>query len=230
MRKYDWILFDADNTLFDFDLAARHAFDATLSNFNIVQKAEHHDIYLQVNHQCWKEFEHKQITATELRTKRMKLFFEGIGEFRNPSEFNDFYLKKLSEGALLIKGATDLLQILLAKNFKLVIITNGLKEVQRPRLNAANLTSYFKEIIVSDEIGVAKPQSAFFEYTFQQINNPAKDSVLVVGDSLNSDIKGGNNFGLDTCWYNPEKLVNETEIQPKFEIQKLENLLNIIAS
>jgi len=228
MRRYDWILFDADNTLFDFDLAAKNAFKAMLVHFKIVQTPVHYPTYIQVNNQCWKEFEHGQITATELRTKRMEMFLNAIGEYRIPSEMNDYYLQKLSEGSVLIDGALDLINQLLAQQFKLAIITNGLKEVQRPRIAAANLTQAFETIVVSDEIGFAKPANDFFEYTFQQINHPEKTSALVVGDSLNSDIKGGNDFGVNTCWYNPKNKTSDEKIKPTYEIKVLKELIGIV--
>ncbi len=224
----DWILFDADNTLFDFTKSAKFSFSKTLEYFGIIEEATHLETYEKVNALCWQQFENKEITAIELRKKRFHLFFKEIGLNHNPLEANSFYLQSLSKTKFLIDGAIELLDKIRALEIKMVIITNGLKEVQRSRIQEANLTHYFHEIVVSDEIGHAKPQSEFFEYTHLKIGNPSKDKMLVVGDSLHSDIKGGNNYGIDTCWYNPREKENNSEIQPHHEVQKLSEILDLI--
>ena len=110
----------------------------------------------------------------------------------------------------------------------MLLVTNGLKEVKRPRFNASSIIKYFEGIVVSDEIGVAKPQKEYFDYAFQAAGNPLKEKVLMVGDSLSSDIKGGNDYGIDTCLYiKGEKSFSE-KIKPKFTIGSLRELLNIV--
>ena len=110
----------------------------------------------------------------------------------------------------------------------MALVTNGLKVVQRPRIAKSQTGHYFQAIVVSEEIGASKPGRTFFDYTFQQIGHPPKSEVLIVGDSLNSDIQGGNNFGIDTCWYNPAKKYNESAIKPTFEIQSLQHLKTFV--
>lgn len=224
----EWILFDADNTLFDFTKSSKVSFKKTLSFFDIEREKDLKPVFNHVNEICWKAFENNQMTAEELRWRRFEMFFKTIGEYRDAQEAGTYYLKCLSETDYLLDGAMNLLSELKSVGFKMAIITNGLKEVQRPKFSASNLTAFFEEIIVSDEIGYAKPQTAFFEYTFNQLKNPPKESTIVVGDSLNSDIKGGNNYGLETCWYNPKKKQNLTKIFPNHEINILKQLLAIL--
>ncbi len=226
--KYTWLLFDADNTLFDFTRSARFAFEETLTFFKISNPPSLFPIYKQVNDQCWNAFEQKKITAEELRRARFELFFDAIGEYRDPLEVNEVYLKKLSGTRFLIKGALELLLNLKEKQYKLVIITNGLKEVQRPRIATAGLTHFFEIIVVSDEIGVSKPHAGFFDFAFSEMKYPEKERVMVIGDSLRSDIKGSNDYGVPSCWYNPEKQQNTTEIKPTFEIHRLEDLHKVL--
>ena len=228
MKKYEWILLDADNTLLDFDQAERLALRQTIIDAGIEYKEVHHQIYHRINKKCWEDFEQGLIQQDELKHMRFRLFFQTIGTRKNPIKANKNYLQKLSESDHMIPGAKALLEQLKEYGFKLALITNGLKEVQRPRILKTKLAPYFQSIIISDEIGVAKPHAGFFNYAYQSIQHPAKSSILVVGDSLSSDIKGGNNFGVSTCWYNHHGIKNETGILPKYTIDKIEELPSII--
>ena len=226
--KYQWIFFDADDTLFDFKQSAYIAMRQTLADFKINPPAGYYEIYQGINHAAWSAFEKNEISADELRFIRFEKFLAAIGEYRDPLEMNSHYLHQLSQTDILIAGARELVEELLENGHQLCLITNGLKEVQRPRISKAGMGQYFKSIVVSDEIGVSKPDVGFFEHVFGEIGQPEKESVVVVGDSLSSDIQGGNNFGLDTCWYNPKKQVNLTKYLPTYEIDQLELLKQLI--
>lgn len=226
--KYNWIFFDADDTLFDFKKAAYIAMAKTLVEYKINPPTDYYDIYKGINALAWEAFEKKEITADELRFVRFDKFLKAIGEYRDPLEMNAHYLFELSQMDIMIDGARGVLDELLENDFQLCLITNGLKEVQRPRITKAALEHYFQCIVVSDEIGIAKPHKGFFEYAFAEIGYPEKSEVIVVGDSLSSDIQGGNNFGVDTCWFNPNKSENISGHQPTYEIEHLEHLKSVI--
>ncbi len=226
--NYPWILFDADDTLFDFKKSANHALKVTLQNFKIKDDPTFYSVYKEINNIVWAAFERNEINAVELRYLRFERFLESIGEYRDPNEMNAYYLNQLSQTEFLIEGARELVEDFLSLGYRLCLITNGLKEVQRPRIKKARFESYFEGIVVSDEIGVSKPDNGFFEYAFKQIGNPNKSEVIVVGDSLSSDIQGGNNFGVDTCWFNPAGKSNLTQHKPTFEIDKIDQLREII--
>lgn len=221
--KYDWLLFDLDNTLMDFDEASIIAFQQTLLASNIPSQPHYYKLYKKVNHKVWQSYERKEITAIELRSRRFKLFLKEIGKTGDAKQMNATYLSQIVKHSKVLEGTRELLESLV-KNYNLAIITNGLKEVQRPRLALTKIDHYFDAIIVSDEIGYAKPQKEYFDYVFNEIQMPPKVKVLVIGDSLNSDITGGNNYGIDTCWYNPSKQKNTVDIQPTFEINRLSQL------
>lgn len=226
---YNWMLFDADNTLFDFDAAEENALSSALEQVGIKLEAEHLNIYTKINKECWRAYEDGVLPKKLLRTRRFELFFETVLIKGNPHEFADSYLHYLSQSAMMIDGALELLQEL-SKGYQLAMITNGLKEVQRSRLAISGISSFFHSIIISDEIGVSKPHSDFFEYTFNQIGHPNKNKVIVIGDNLNSDIRGGQEFGLDTCWYNPQKKEKELDVDPTFEIQDLQEINSFLNS
>ena len=224
---YQWILFDADNTLFDFDRSARHSLEQAMLYFDLPFEETHHITYGIVNKRCWEAFERGELSPKVLRSKRFELFFNEIGVSANPSLFSKCYLEFLAGGDFMLDGARALLEQLHSE-FQLVLITNGLKEVQRPRIQKAELQSYFHTIVVSDEIGSAKPHPAFFDYTFEQIGQPKKEEAIVVGDSLSSDILGGQQYGLDTVWYNPKKKQSPEHIRPTYQIEALADLHQII--
>jgi len=225
--KYNYLLFDLDNTLFDFDRSQDAALKSTIEAFDIPFKPNHLVLYHEINRQCWKDFEDGLISQDRLKSIRFEYFLQGIHQLRDPLKFNDTYLDQLIAHPFLIAGAKELLDEL-KKQYQLVAITNGLKKVQRPRLAAAELTDYFQAIVVSEEIGHAKPAPAFFDYTFKQIGNPSIESCLIIGDNLNSDIKGGINYGIDTCWYNYKDKTKQPEINPTFTITKLSELFGIL--
>lgn len=226
--RYNWILFDADETIFDFKRSARFALQSTLENYKIKHNDTHFDIYENINNDVWQSFERLEITAVELRKLRFERFLDAIGEYRDPLAMNQSYLKTLSETHFMLEGALELLENLERKKYRMGLITNGLKEVQRPRLARAKLDRYFEIIVVSDEIGAAKPHEAFFTHTFQEMGLPQKSEVIIVGDSLKADIQGGNNYGVDTCWFNPLGASNFTEHQPTYQVQKLAELWEIV--
>lgn len=225
--KYRWILFDADGTLFDFHRAAHQALIESCQQVLDRFEPEFEPIYEQINLAIWREFEAGQITAERLRTKRFELFLAALELTADPAEFSRVYLGRLSGHADLIAGAEDLIRHL-APRVGLAIITNGLQEVQRPRFARATIGQFFSEIIISEEVGAAKPDPAIFSETFRRLGNPERTEVLIVGDSLTSDIRGGNNFGLDTCWYNPQGRPREHDVAITYEISHLSELRRII--
>jgi 2-haloacid dehalogenase len=225
----EWVLFDADDTLFDFRKAARLAFFQTFEQLNLVVEPAWFEIYESYNKAAWTEYEDRQIDSQTLRSKRFAGLFKHINRpnLHDPAAFNDLYLQLLVENSHLLDGALDLLNALHGK-VKMAVITNGLHDVQRPRIKKQNVGHFFDEIVVSEEIGCAKPQIEYFEYTFRSLGQPPKDRVLVVGDNLSSDIQGAKNFGLKSCWYNPSGKENPGPHFPEYEIRGLDEVREIV--
>ncbi len=226
--KYDWILFDLDNTLMDFSNASHKAFHRLLESHGIRHAEELYPVYKQVNFEIWKDFEKGKIDASTLKAKRFHDFFMKIGvKGIDSKESNDTYVNHVIEYSTMLEGSLELLESLKGR-VKLAIITNGLKEAQRPRIKRLNIDHYFDVIVVSDEIGVAKPQKGFFDFVMNECGFPEKQKTLVVGDSLNSDIKGGLDYGLPTCWCNLFGQENKGGLKPDFEINHLSQLHSFI--
>ena len=144
-----------------------------------------------------------------------------------PKEFSDVYLSYLAKNNELLPGVKKIIHELSA-DFKLALLTNGLSFVQNSRLNGSELREYFDVLIISEDVGLAKPDPGIFQLVFNELNFSDKTKALMIGDNLSSDILGGINFGIDTCWFNPAKKENNTEIIPTYEISRLYQLKSII--
>jgi len=226
--KYEIIIFDADETLFDFKKSEREAFKNSMLEFDIEYDENHHlKIYQGINTAIWKEFEEGLITQKKLKVERFKRLAVELQAGFNEEEFAKAYMKHLSNGSFLFEDTIELVDSL-HKDYRLTIVTNGLKDVQDNRIRKSIIAKYFEDIVVSEEVEVSKPDPKIFEHALNNIKHTDKSKVLMVGDSLTSDIQGGINFGIDTCWYNPNKHKNKTGIEPTYEIASLNELKEIL--
>ncbi|MBN1993053.1 MAG: YjjG family noncanonical pyrimidine nucleotidase [Anaerolineae bacterium] len=226
--KYKWLLFDADGTLFDYDRAEQFALQHTFGQLGYPFEERYLHAYRRINHAIWLEFEQGKIDQASLRTRRFELLFETVNITYNPQVFSAAYLANLAAASFLMAGAEETVELLSPK-YNILIITNGLAEVQRPRFKGSAIYRHIKEIIISEEVGAAKPDPQIFSLAFARMRHPAKNEVLIIGDSLTSDIQGGRNYGIDTCWFNPHRQING-QILPTFEIQTLAELPRILES
>jgi len=226
--KYEIIIFDADETLFDFKRSERDAFKNTMLEFNIDYDENYHlKVYSEINAAIWKELEIGLITQEKLKIERFKRLSDSLKTELNEVEFAKSYMKHLSFASFLYDNSIDIVENL-HKDYRLIIITNGLKDVQDKRIRKSIIAKYFEDIVISEEICVSKPDPKIFEHALSNINHTDKSKVLIVGDSLTSDIQGGINFGIDTCWFNPNKIINKLGINPTYEISNLMELNDIL--
>jgi 2-haloacid dehalogenase len=224
--RYTWLLFDADGTLFDYDRAEATALLRTFRELGCSYEARYAEVYRQINGEIWREFEQGKISQHRLRTRRFELLFEDIGVHCDAKVFSTRYLLHLAEGTDLIEGAEEVVRRLHGKA-GLVLITNGIADVQRPRFASSGLRDYFADIVISEEVGASKPDPRIFDSAFQAMGWPKKEEVLIVGDSLTSDVKGGNNYGIDACWFNPRQDPCAVDVKIRFEIRELRELLTL---
>lgn len=220
--KYNTLLFDADDTLFDFRKSEAAALRQTLAALKIPFQPEYDPLYAACNQQVWQEFERGEVTSAELRVKRFRLFFEKIGQKHDPQAASPVYLQNLALGAYLLPGAETLISML-KPLCRLALVTNGIAQVQRSRLARSPLADCFTGgVYISEEIGAAKPAPAYFDAVFSAIGNPPRAGVLLIGDSLSSDMRGGLDYGIDTCWYNPRGA--PASLPVTHQIRRLEEL------
>jgi len=228
IMKYEIIIFDADDTLFDFRKSERDAFKNAMVEFNIEYDENYHlKIYSDINTAIWKEFEDGLITQKELKVERFKRLSDKLNIDFDEVEFAKSYMKHLSFASFLYDDSMNLIESL-HKNYRLSIITNGLTEVQDNRIRKSAIAKYFENIVISEEVQVSKPDPKIFELTLNNMKYTDKSKILMVGDSLTSDIQGGINFGIDTCWFNPDKITNKTGMKPNYEISNLMDLKDIL--
>lgn len=227
MAVFDVILFDADNTLFDFDRAEDEAIGIALKANGIEPTLEIKKRYVSINDGLWKAFEKGEINKEQIMNRRFKELFEELSIDADGKKCNADYLEALGEGSFLIPGAIELCQEL-SREHKLYIVTNGVSKTQHKRINKSTIKDYFQGVFVSEDVGYQKPQVEYFDYVFEKLALVDKSRILLVGDSLSSDIKGGINAGITTCWYNPKGLKNPEGLYIDFEIQTLEQVLEIV--
>lgn len=224
MKTYTTLLFDADNTLFDFYAAERQAIRKTCEAFGVAYTDEVGRRYSDINDGFWKRFERREIEQSEIYVGRFRAFLEAVGAPADPEAVAARYREELSRGHMLIDGAAEICREL-SKRYSLYIVTNGHAMVQRRRFDESGLAPYFKGCFISEEIGAHKPEKKFFDIVLAAIDEKDKHRVCVIGDSMTSDILGGVRAGLDTCFYNPKGSARRYE--PTYEIDKLDELLTL---
>lgn len=225
--KYEVIIFDADNTLFDFNKSEKVAFTNLITEYKLTDHDNLYEIYHQINSQIWNEFEQGLISQEKLKTERFNRLAKQLKINLDADKMAKSYTAYLANASFLYSESVQIIKDLSLK-YRLLIITNGLKDIQENRISKSIISSYFEAIIISEVVKVAKPDYKIFEYALNSINYNNKSKILMVGDSLTSDIQGGINFGIDTCWYNPQNNHNSTKVKPTYIINNLLSLYKII--
>ncbi|WP_145570325.1 pyrimidine 5'-nucleotidase [Yersinia bercovieri] len=221
--KYQWILFDADETLFHFD--AYQGLKLMFSRFNVDFSVQDFDHYQLVNKPLWVDYQDGKISASELQNTRFEMWSEKLGVAA--TRLNSEFLVAMADICSLLPGARELVDALSGK-VNMGIITNGFTGLQTIRLERTGLKDIFSPLIISEEVGAAKPDVAIFEYAFNLMNHPAKDQILMVGDNLHSDIQGGINAGIDTCWLNMRGAALDDDISPRYQVSSLAELQKLL--
>ncbi|MFD2371618.1 YjjG family noncanonical pyrimidine nucleotidase [Brevibacillus sp. GCM10020057] len=225
--KYDTILFDLDDTLFDFSMTERMALEKTLHAHGIsLPLDELLPAYKKISSGLWRDLEQGRTTLAELGVERFKRLFLAHELDLDAAVFGRDYLGNLGKEVHLIHGAVELCSSL--SDCRLAIVTNGFRDVQHARVAGSSLAAAFEVLVTSEEAGAQKPDPRIFDYLFARMGLTDKGKVLIVGDSLTSDIQGGANYGIDTCWFNPMRKENTLGIKPTCEIHSLLDLLGYL--
>jgi 2-haloacid dehalogenase len=226
----EFLLLDLDDTILDFHMQESVAIRKTLWGAGVEPTEENCALYSKINLRYWKMLELGEVTREELTWQRFAELFETLGATADPKETAEKYMDHLSEGHYFLPGAEEAVKSL-SKKYKLYMASNGTGRVQESRIASAGLAPYFEKIFISQVIGANKPDKAYFDGCFTQIPNFDPKKTMIVGDSISSDIRGGKNAGIYTCWVNPKGKTAKPEDQPDFEIKsitELEKLLETI--
>lgn len=221
--KYDWILFDADETIFNFD--ALRGMQLMFERFGVHFSEQDYAEYQKINKPLWVDYQDGKITAEELKTIRFQVWADKLNV--TPQAMNTAFLQAMADICSMLPGARELMQALESK-VKLGIITNGFTELQQIRLERTDMSQFFEHVIISEQVGVAKPDCGIFAYAHQLMGNPCKSRILMVGDNPHSDVLGGMNFGIDTCWLNINGAQCPQGIEPNYEVSSLQQLQHIL--
>lgn len=221
-KQYDVLLFDLDDTIFDFQQSEKRAFTQVFEAYNL-NALDYLTDYQEISSKLWSRLEQQQLTLSDLGTERFQQLFDKHHLTLDAKAFNDTYLHFLGMQPFLITGAENLFQQL--HHVRIAAISNGFERVQTARIALCSFSEKFEALIISETVGHQKPSQEIFDYAFEKLQLKDKSSVLMIGDSLTSDIKGGQNYGIDTCWFNPTAKVNISEVQPTYEIRRLDELL-----
>ena len=226
--RYSWLIFDADGTLFDFHRGETLALQSTSEKYGFSYSPHLHDVYGAISAELWGRFERGEMPLEQLRVVRFERLFGQLGIDLEPEPFNHDFMEALGRQTQLLDGAEEVVRDLSAR-FQLLLATNGIAVVQRARFSRSSIRRYFEDVVISDEIGVAKPQPEYMDEAFSRMGNPPKSEVLLIGDSLSSDIAAGANYGIDTCWFNPNRLPLDGFPQPTYEIEYLSQIDAIVS-
>lgn len=219
----DILLLDLDNTILDFDKAEEKALSEVFTKYNIPDTEENRKRYYSINIEYWKKYELHQIERERLLSLRFEDFFSLFSIKVDGKIVNDYYFSYLSQGVFFIKNSIEFLKKCKEKGLTILIASNGVGSVQKPRINKIGLKKYFDKIYLSEEIGYNKPDVEFFYSILKDY--PFKERMVMIGDSLSSDIQGGINFGIPTIWFNPKHKVSDL---PSYQVDDLLDIFKVL--
>ena len=226
---YKYLFLDLDDTILDFHKAERIAIGRVMEHYGVEPTEERRARYHEINKWHWHQLELKAMTRDEVLEGRFAMFFDELGITVDKFAVARLYEEYLSQGHFFLPGAEEAVEAL-HKKYRLFLASNGTASVQKGRMTSANLYRFFEISFVSQEIGHNKPSREYFEAAFARIPGFQKEKCLMVGDSLTSDILGGINAGIDTCWVNPTHAPGREDIRPTYEIESLSQLPSLLES
>lgn len=226
---YKVLLFDADDTLFDFQACEKQALHSTFAKYHIALTSRLLQAFHTLNKTLWDGYEQGRLTREEVVFTRFVQLFQQFHLSADGIQFEKDYQDALAKGHQLMEGAYALLEEL-KHEYRLFVVSNGVVATQYQRLQDAGLLHFFEHIFLSEEVGSRKPQISFFEPVLQAAKPSEKKEILLIGDSLSSDIAGANRIGIDCVWMNPNKKTAPNNYTITYEIQHLYQLKMILDS
>ncbi len=230
MENIKAVFFDADNTLVDHKECERQALIYLFNNIDEEYKEEYQKIFAPLDRELWDSVAHGtcKIAKEDIPNYRFKSFFELLNiKYNNFSKANELFQTGLSNSSALLNEAEETVEYLYNKGYKLYVVTNGLVRLQKPRITNTNISKFILDILVSEEVGAFKPDPKIFNILLYRHGLKA-ENVIMVGDSLEKDIKGAQNANIKSIWYNYKNKKNETNILPEYEIYNLLEIKDIL--
>ena len=217
---FEYLFLDLDDTILDFQKAEHIALSKTLRSFGLEPEEYVLKRYNLINKAHWEALERKELTRDQVLLGRFQVLFEEMGITVDAEKVARAYEDNLSIGHYFMPGAEEAVEAL-SKKYKLYLASNGTAKMQAGRLKSANISRFFEQVFVSQELGANKPSLEYFEKCFARIPGIDKKKTIMVGDSLTSDILGGQNAGIATCWVNPDHKPGREDIRVDYQIEAL---------
>ncbi len=229
MGKYKVILWDLDQTLLNFDLAMDHALRAVFAQYNLEINEEIAARYEAINRSYWLRLETGELSKEQVTVGRFRTLFEERGITHVvPEEVNIDYQRELGSVFFYMDGAKELVTLLKEKGYRQYVLTNGVNSTQANKMKLSGLDRIMDGVFVSEVIGYPKPMKEFYDACFAALPDIKRDECIMVGDSLTSDMRGAENAGITSCWFNPEKREKDVDVRTDYEICRLEELIPIL--
>lgn len=226
--RYPTVLFDLDHTLLDSDASLQQALTVTLDHAGVAQPGSHYPTFDKLNRALWKQVEAGTMTPPQVHVERFRQLVAALEIDAAPAALADAYGDALGAHGDLYPGARDVLDALSETGAMMALVTNGLSDVQRARIARLELGHYFAAVIISAEVGAAKPGGHIFDLTFDALGGPDPEGALMIGDNLPSDIKGGIDYGIATCWYNPHRRTAPADLTPTHDVATLAAIHDVV--
>lgn len=227
--SYKILLFDLDDTLLDFGANEIDSLNKLFQQHGYTFSDELFGVYNSVNKQLWADYENGNIALDDVLNSRFSETMLKLGKVVDGIAWENLYRELLGNGCQHMEGALEVCQSL-SVSHRLFIITNGITKTQIKRLQQSGLYEFFEDVFDSQSIGFQKPSTEFFDYVMSHIKDFNKKEALVIGDSLNTDIKGGIQSGIDTCWINKDLQKSSVDIKSKYTVTDLVGLYDICTS
>lgn len=227
VTRYATVLFDLDHTLLDSETSMAAAYEHTMHGIGIDDPWPLHPVFERINRALWDAVERHEISPEEVRFARFTQFLDELRLDADPVAMAEQYVEQLGASGDLFEGVIDVLDAL-RPHVSLALITNGIGQVQRARIARLGLEPYFEAVVISGEVGAAKPGTGIFDLVFDALGTPDRRGAVIVGDSLSSDIRGGANYGIDTVWYNPEAKPVPADMTVTHVIGDLHELVDLV--
>ncbi len=221
------VLLDIDNTLIDFNECARQTIIKIFNDFGLPYTDNVFKTFTEENIKIWKRLENGEITKAYLRENRWNIILEKLNLIADGPEIEKLFENGIADSAYEVTGAKELLEYLYKKH-ELYVVSNGFRAVQENRLNISGFQKFFKGMFFSEDIGISKPQKEFFDYCFNNLDNPEKENVILIGDSISADISGGNNYNIKTIWFNKNNEKCPDNVKPTYTVRTLNEIQSII--
>lgn len=221
------VLLDLDNTIIDFNECARHSIMNIFEDLGFHYDENVFNTFITENVKIWKRLELGEIDKPFLRANRWNIILGKLGIDYDGTIIEERFENGVAMGAYPVEGAYELLEYLYPK-YEIYIVSNGFRFVQESRVKIGKYDKYFKELFLSEDIGIQKPDIRFFNYCYEKIGRPDKSELILIGDSLSADIKGGNNFNIDTIWFNKNGDPESDTIKATYTVSKLKEIENIL--